>query len=95
MSEDYPAMLQAPSHFELVYVGPNGTVCYGYGYQPTTWDIADRAKGQRYCVQLIGETYEVYDLGTLKRHLGSTSIGVPVFTSQDPDAAIMWALMNL
>lgn len=93
MSDD-PAFLNIPGHFELVYIGPKGSTCYGYGYQPKTDDIADHAKGHRYCVQLIGETYEVYDLATLKRHFGTASIGLPVFTSKDPDAAIMWALMN-
>lgn len=93
MSDD-PAFLNIPGHFEQVYVGPKGTVCYGYGYQPTTDDIATHAKGHRFCVQLIGDNYEVYDLQTLKVYFGASTIGLPVFTSKDPDAAIMWALMS-
>jgi hypothetical protein len=45
----------------------------------------------------VGDIYEVYDLTTLKKqmYVGEWTIGVPVFTHKDPDAAIMWALMNL
>lgn len=93
---DDPALLQYGDHFELVFVGADGATTYGFGYQPRTEDIADRATARyHYCIQLIGETYEVYDLATIKKHLGTPSIGLPVFTSQDPDVAIMWALMNL
>jgi hypothetical protein len=95
---DNPAFLHAPNHHELVFVGPAGTSTYCFGYQPRTEDIeGHRKKSDRYCIQLIGEQYEVYDLATLQRPIrgsGIVSIGYPVFVHTDPDAAIMWALMN-
>lgn len=67
-----------------------------FGFQPTTEDIAYFRAGQRYCVQLIGESYEVYDLDTIsKPKFLPVTIGLPVFVHEDPDAAIMWALMNV
>lgn len=93
------AFLHVPDHHELVFVGPGGTNTWGFGYQPTTEDIALRRRpNDRYCVQLVGDEYEVYDLNTLTRmslRSGPVSIGLPVFVHKDPDAAIMWALMNL
>jgi hypothetical protein len=95
---DNPAFLHAPNHHELVFVGPAGTSTYCFGYQPTTHDINDhRRPSDRYCIQLIGEQYEVYDLKTIQHIIGAigiVSIGIPVFAHTDPDAAIMWALMN-
>lgn len=93
------AFLHAPTHFELVYVGPNGTNTWGFGYQPSTDTIAEmRRSNDRFCIQLVGKVYEVYDLTTVKKmtyHRRDFTIGLPVFTHEDPDAAIMWALMNL
>lgn len=92
---DDPAFLHGPDHFELVYVGTHGTTTRCFGYQPTTECIAHNRMSDRYCVQKVGEIYEVYDCTTLKRFHGTWTIGLPVFQSEDPDAAIMWALMNL
>jgi hypothetical protein len=94
------AFLHRPGHHELVYVGPGGTTVSCFGYQPATGDIAhNRRKTDRFCVQLVGTEYEVYDLETLRKggylHAYDYTIGLPVFVHSDPDAAIMWALMNL
>lgn len=45
-------------------------------------------------VQLIGDQFNVYDLRTLKRFLGGASIGIPVFATEDLDAALMFAIMQ-
>jgi hypothetical protein len=98
MIDDNAAFVHAPNHFELVFIGPNGTVTQCFGYPPRTEDIAEaRKKTDHYCVQLIGDTYEVYDLKTLRKmnYHAPMTIGLPVFESKDPDAAIMWALMNV
>jgi hypothetical protein len=94
------AFLDRPGHYELVYVSQSGTRNQCFGYQPRTADIAAHTGAKdpaRYCIQLVGDIYEVYDLTTLKKqmYVGEWTIGVPVFTHKDPDAAIMWALMNL
>jgi hypothetical protein len=51
-----------------------------------------------HCVQKIGNVYEVYDLKTLKR-LGPIgypdyTIGLPVATHHDFDAAVMMAVLS-
>ena len=93
------AFIRSPSHFELVFVGLNGTDTHCFGYQPCTEDIGERRRGYSYCIQLVGDTYEVYDLATFKepsyRSGFAATIGLPVFEHKDADAAIMWALMNL
>lgn len=93
------AIITTISHHELVFVGPGGSNTWCFGYQPTTDDIArTKKKADRYCIQKIGELYEVYDLTTLKpaaKWALTNTIGLPVFIHKDADAAIMWALMNL
>jgi hypothetical protein len=99
---------EAFDHHELMMVKPDGTSdVWGFGYQPTTEDIADRAFGGKgsgfnrgtlvyaLCVQKIGHIYEVYDLKTLRRarNLGTWTIGLPVATHENVDAAIMAAVL--
>ena len=88
-------------HRELVMVRPDCRFDrWQYGYQPTTNDIADRqisfGKRYTYAVQKIGNLYEVYDLKTLKKmnyHAGWT-IGLPIGTHWDFDAAVMMAVLS-
>jgi hypothetical protein len=92
-------------HHELAFIRRDGTIdIWCYGYQPSTNDMADRAtkvaRGQggpsyTHCVQKIGNNYEVYDLSTLKKiKYGSDyTIGLPVATHHDVDAAIMMAVL--
>jgi hypothetical protein len=86
-----------------VFIRTDGTCdTWCYGYQPTTDDIAKRAQWgsagsavYTHVVQLVGEVYEVYDLKTLKR-IGRAqmwTIGLPVVTHRDFDAAIMAAVL--
>lgn len=89
-----------PDHYELVFVGTEGTTVRCFGYQPATVDISEsRRKHDRFCVQRVGHEHEVYDLETLKpgnwMSAYDCTIGLPVFVHRDRDAAIMWALMNL
>lgn len=83
---------------ELITVGHNGeTDVLSFPYQPTTDSIAASCSAQheRFVLQRIGGEIEVYDLRTLRRHLGGWTIGLPVFAHTDEDAAIMWAILNL
>lgn len=99
---------EAFGHYELMMVKADGTSdVWGFGYQPTTDDIAIRAFGgmgtgynrgvlvYALCVQKIGHIYEVYDLKTLKRtrNPGTWTIGLPVATHENVDAAIMAAVL--
>jgi hypothetical protein len=91
------------NHHELGMIREDGTVdVWCYGHQPTTNDIADRATHQslnrpryRFAVQLIAGRFEVYDLHTLKRVSWGTdyTIGLPVVTHENLDAALMAAVL--
>lgn len=92
------------NHHELGLIREDGTIdVWCYGYQPTTNDIAERAlyqplKGYKYrfAVQLIGGRFEVYDLRTLKLaspFSRSYTIGLPVVTHENLDAALMAAVL--
>ena len=65
-------------------------------HQPLTEDISkQKAAKDRYVIQLIGDQFNVYDLKTLARNMVGVSIGVPKFVTDDYDAAVMWALMEV
>jgi hypothetical protein len=91
-------------HHELVMIRADGTFDrWQYGYQPTTDDIAERAtQGTAYyrythCVQKIAGVYEVYDLKTLKKVAPWSegwTIGLPIATHHDFDAAVMMAVLS-
>lgn len=92
------------NHHELAMIDDRGHVdIWCYGYQPTTNDIADKAKhrqlnlpGYRFAVQLIGGQFEVYDLHTLKRvspFSDDYTIDLPVVTHENLDAALMAAIL--
>lgn len=51
--------------------------------------------GDVYVIQMVNGEFEVYDLATIKRTVGTVTIGLPKFVHRDVDAAIMWALMNV
>lgn len=92
-------------HHELGMIREDGTIdVWCYGYQPTTNDIAERAKRRggtvvyTHAVQLIGNRFEVYDLSTLRRAVVGIrsedyTIGLPVAVNENLDAAIMAAML--
>jgi hypothetical protein len=95
---------EALGHHELMMLRDDGTYdVWCYGYQPTTQDIGECQMGKygakqhgKYtlCVQKIGDVYEVYDLKTLtKNQFTGWSIGLPVATHENVDAAIMAAVL--
>jgi hypothetical protein len=102
MSTLLPDGYDSLSHHELAFIRGDGTIdIWCFGYQPTTDDIASRAnrkpKVYTHVVQKVGNLYEVYDLKTLRSQapwstLGFT-IGMPVATHEDVDAAIMTAVL--
>lgn len=94
------------NHHELGMIREDGQIdVWCYGYQPTTNDIAERAMRVRagkfkytHAVQLIAGRFEVYDLSTLRRALPGTrsedyTIGLPVVTHENLDAALMAAVL--
>lgn len=92
------------NHHELGFIREDGQIdIWCYGYQPTTNDIAERAMKRvlggpkyTYVIQLIGGQFEVYDLATLKRQSAfgqDFTIGQPVVTHENLDAAIMAAVL--
>jgi hypothetical protein len=91
---------QLVTHHELVMIRPDGTFDrWGFGYQPTTNDIADRQGSGKYthCVQKIADKYEVYDLATLKKVMpwsDDWTIGLPIAVHADFDAAVMMAVLS-
>jgi len=93
---------QAIGHHELAFIGRDGVDVWCFGHQPTTEDIVERARKRRvppytHVVQKIGDVFEVYDLATLRQSklLATWTIGLPVATHEDADAAIMIALMSV
>lgn len=94
------AILQSINHHELVFVGEKGTRTYGFGFQPTPFEMKNYARrDDRYVVQLIKGVCQVYDLATLRFDSNfrppDWTVDDPVFSHEHPDAAIMWAVMNL
>jgi hypothetical protein len=91
------------AHYELTFIGPAGADVWCYGHQPTTDDIAERAfkktadaTAYTHCVQQVGTVYEVYALRTLRKmtYHGSWTIGLPICTHEDYDAAVMFATLQ-
>ncbi len=86
-------------HTELAFFGPDGVDIWVFGVQPSTTDIAERhtrsaARKYTLVVQKIGTMFEVYDLKTLnKQMLNTWTIGLPVATDVDADAALMKAIL--
>lgn len=96
-----PTGREGIDHFELAFVTKDGDLrVYGFGYQPRTDDIGDmvgRATQGFYTmvVQKVGEVFEVYDLKTLRRmhRDGPWTIGMPIGSHENLDAAIMSAVL--
>lgn len=95
---------EAFGHHELMMLRGDGSYdVWCYGYQPTTQDIGERQMGKygakekgeyTLCVQRVGNAYEVYDLKTLTRNrFTGWSIGLPIATHENVDAAIMSAVL--
>lgn len=82
---------------DLAYVHEQGWIEWlNFRHQPTTHDILNHMhEHDRYAIQLIGGQFNVYDLKTLKRFMGDASIGMPVFVTEDYDAALTWAVMQV
>lgn len=87
---------------ELAYVGPDGVEVWGFGIQPSTENMLLRhklspARRWTHCIQRIGDLYEVYDLSTAHR-VGMTAawtIGLPIYTGAELDAAVMFAILKV
>ena len=66
------------------------------GRQPTTGDIANVRTRGRFVLQKIGEQINVYATNPLRHQpLVGWTIGVPKFVTDDFDAAVMWAMLQV
>jgi hypothetical protein len=84
------------TRLELVFITHDLlTDIWRFDRQPTTEDIVVYSSaGDTHVIQLIGDQYNVYDLTTLRLTGTFWTIGIPVFVTEDYDAAIMWAMLN-
>lgn len=85
---------------ELAYIGPNGVEVWSFGNQPSTEDIAERHRRSAtshwtHVVQRLGDSYEVYALSSLRHHMGTWTIGLPIHVGTDLDAAVMVAALSV
>ena len=84
-------------YYKLIFVSKTGELDTAtFDRQPTTNDIEfHAAETERFAIQRIGDRWEVYDLKTLRTLMGSNvyTIGLPIFTHEDEDAAITYAVL--
>ena len=78
---------------DLVFVGGGEFQVRTFTTQPTTELIALRRSSASYVIQLIGGSYLVYDLRTLRKILGIYTIGLPVYVADDFEPALAYALL--
>ena len=87
----------ASGYHKVIFVEKDGTLDpWVHNDQWTTNEIADQSTDKdRFAIQRIGDRWEVYDLKTLRTLMGSNvyTIGLPIFTHEDEDAAITYAVL--